>query len=204
MKICSTRLAVLAALTIGAVASSFAQPITFKVGAGRPSQQIALVESVTDFETFTARSDKVTGTVVFDPVRRTGSGKLSVSVASLDTGIATRDEHLRSSTWLDAEKYPTITFETTEVRHVRGDEYRVTGKFTLHGVTKTITVPVTAKYLKESDATRQAGFRGDVLQVKTTFKVNLSDYGITIPGPARGKVAETVTISVTAYAQSGT
>jgi polyisoprenoid-binding protein YceI len=178
-------------------------PIEFKVGAGRASQQIAQVESVTDFETFTARTDKVSGSITFDPATRSGGGRIVVSAATLDTGIPTRNDHMRGPGWLDTERFPEIVFESSRVEHVRGDEYRAAGKLTLHGVTKTITLPVTVKLLRESEATRRAGFRGDVLQVRTKFDVKLADYGIRIVGAATGKVAETVTISVTVYGQSG-
>lgn len=193
----------LTALLAIASISAFASPMTFKVGAGRQTQQLASVESVTDFETFTGRTDRVAGTLTFDPVKRTGSGSLTVDVASIDTGIAMRNDHMKGGMWLDAEKHPTITFNTTKVQHVKGDLYKVTGSYTMKGVTKTITTDATVKHLKASDATAKAGFKGDVLQVKTAFKVKLSDFGITIGGAATGKVNNEVTISVVVYGQSG-
>jgi polyisoprenoid-binding protein YceI len=188
---------------LAAISLVQASPITFKIGGGTPAQQIATVESVTDFETFTGRSDDLKGSITFDPVAKTGSGKIQIGVASLDTGIPTRNQHLQSETWLDAAKFPSIVFESTSVKSLGGDKFAVTGKFTLHGVTKTITTNATVKYLKASDSTRKANFKGDVLQIKTSFKIKISDYGIKIAGPATGKVSDTVTISATAYAQSG-
>lgn len=183
--------------------SAFAQAVTFKVGAGRQTQQIAQVESVTDFETFTGRTDKVTGSLSFDPSKRTGSGRLVVDAASIDTGIPLRNDHMRGPQWLNTDKNPNIIFETTSVRFVRGENYTVTGRFTMNGVTRNVTTTATVKHLKESAATKGAGFKGDVLQVKTNFKVKLSDFGITIGGAATGKVANDVTISVVVYGQSG-
>ena len=58
--------------------------------------------------------------------------------ASIDTRDANRDAHLRSADFFDAEKYPTITFRSTSVEHVSGDEYKVTGDLTMHGVTKPV------------------------------------------------------------------
>lgn len=194
-----TALSILAVLS----ASAFAAPVTFKVGAGRQTQQIATVESVTDFETFTGRTDKVTGSMIFDPAKKTGSGKITVDVASIDTGIDLRDEHMRGEMWLNTAKFASIIFETTGVRHISGDLYAVSGKFTMKGVTKTITTRATVKHLKQSEATQKAGFKGDVLQVKTSFNVKLGDFGVKIPAPAQGKVNENVTISVVLYGQSG-
>ena len=190
-------LVALAAVTAGAA------PVTFHIGKGSPAAQIAQVESVTDFETFTGRTSAVSGTINFDAAKRTGSGSIVIDAGSIDTGIAARNEHMRSAGWLDTEKYKTITFTTTKVQFVKGSTYKVTGKLTLHGVTKTVTTNVDVKHMKASQTTQKAGFKGDVLQVKTSFKVKLSDYGIAIPAIAKGKVAETVTLSVTTYAQSG-
>lgn len=192
------------ALGLLAVSSSaFAQTQEFKVGAGNATQQIAQVESFTDFETFTGRTDKVSGSMKFDPVKKTGSGKIIVDVKSIDTGIPLRNDHMLSAGWLDAAKFPTITFETTNVKFVKGDMYRVTGKLTLRGVTKTVTTDARVRYTKESATTKNAGFKGNVLQVRSTFNIKLADYGVKIPAQAKGKVAETVTISVTTYGQTG-
>lgn len=189
-----------AMLTPGAV---WGQSKTFSIGKGTPAQQLAQVESVTDLETFTGRTDKLTGWITFDPVRRTGSGTVLVDLASLDTGIPLRNDHMRDKGWLDTKRFPEAKFEVTEVRAQKGENYRVTGNFTLRGVSRKITTNATVKHLKESKTTQNAGFKGDVLQVKSSFKIRLSDYGIKVSGPATGKVAPNVTISVTIYAQSG-
>jgi polyisoprenoid-binding protein YceI len=190
-----------AALALAAAGS--AQSKTYTVGGASPAQQLAQVESRADFELFTGRTDKVSGTIVFDPKAGQGSGTLTVDAASIETGIALRDEHMRSPQWLDTEKYKTITFKTENVRKTGTDTYRVYGSFTLRGVTRKITTTVTLRHRPASEATRKAGFKGDVVQVRTSFDVKLADYGIKIPAQAAGKVAETVTISLTVYGQTG-
>jgi polyisoprenoid-binding protein YceI len=60
-------------------------------------------------------------------------------VASISTADAKRDGHLRSPDFFDAEKYPLIIFKSTKVEPRGGDEYRVTGDLTMHGVTKSET-----------------------------------------------------------------
>ncbi len=194
-------LATLIALTT--VTASQAAPINFKIGSGNQTQQIAQVESATDFETFTGRTDKVTGNLKFDVAKKTGSGKIIIDAASINTGIDLRDEHMRGPNWLDTNKYKTITFETTNVKFVKGNSYKVTGKLTLHGVTKTVSTNVDVKYLKASDSTKKAGFKGDVLQLKTNFNIKLSDFKVMVPDMAKSKVSNNVKISVTVYGQSG-
>src|SRR5204863_9153690 len=58
-----------------------------------------------------------------------------VDVESIDTGDPNRDAHLRSPDFFDAEKYPTLNFKSTKIEHVHGNDYNVTGDFTMHGVT---------------------------------------------------------------------
>lgn len=62
--------------------------------------------------------------------------------ASIDTRNMLRDAHLRSTAFFDVKKYPTITFTSTNVQHVDGRNYQVTGNLTLHGVTKPVTFDV--------------------------------------------------------------
>lgn len=180
-----------------------AAPAKFSiVGDKLEYRNLATVESTTEFETFTGKTTKVSGDFTFDPAKKTGSGTIVVDMASLDTGIPSRNDHLRSAGWLDTDKYPNATFKTTKVANVKGDDYNVTGQFTLHGVTKTVTSNAKVKYRAESADTKKAGFAGNVAHVFARFNVKLSDYGIKIPDIAKGKVQETVTVTVSAYATS--
>lgn len=190
-----------ALLAVAALAPG--QTKTYTIGGASPAQQLAQVESDADFEQFTGKTHKVTGTIKFDAKAGTGSGTISVDAASITTGIDLRDEHMRSPQWLDTDKHPKITFKTLNVKRTSGDNFRVYGTFTLHGVSRNITVSATVKHRPASEATRAAGFKGDVVQVRTRFTVKLADYGIKIPSQAVGKVAETVTVSISAYGQSG-
>ncbi|HVE99377.1 MAG TPA: YceI family protein [Mycobacteriales bacterium] len=76
-----------------------------------------------------------------DPTR--SSAEVEVALASVDTGNAQRDEHLRTSDFFEVETFPTMTFRSTkaEVRDV--DEYTLHGDLTIHGVTKPVRFDVT-------------------------------------------------------------
>lgn len=188
-------------LLVVAAALAVAQPKPFKVVQDKLAyRNLATVESTTEFETFTGRTTAVGGSLRFDPKSHTGSGYIEVAAGSLDTGIEARNGHLRSATWLDSEKYPSIRFDATKVAYVGGDNYKVTGKLTLHGVTRSITASVRVRYRAESADTQKVGFAGDVVQVYTRFNLKLSDYGIKIPAVAAGKVGETVSVTLSAYA----
>lgn len=75
-----------------------------------------------------------------DPTR--SSVTFTIEVASIDTANPKRDEHLRSADFFDVQKYPEITFRSKRIGRKSGDTYEVTGEFTMHGVTREITVPV--------------------------------------------------------------
>lgn len=70
------------------------------------------------------------------------SVKASADVSTLATGDEQRDAHLKSADFFDAAKYPEITFQSTAVKSLGGDEFQVTGDLTMHGTTKSVTFAV--------------------------------------------------------------
>ena len=86
---------------------------------------------------------KISGTVDYDPkdVSKTVI-EVSIDAASLDTGVAMRDNDLRSPHWFEVEKYPTITFKSTKVEADGPGKLKATGDLTLHGVTKSVVLDV--------------------------------------------------------------
>jgi polyisoprenoid-binding protein YceI len=98
---------------------------------------------------------------------------LTIQAASIDTASENRDKDLRSPNFFDVEKYPTITFKSTKVTPKSGDSYDVTGDFTMHGVTKTITVPVRHGGFVKTGQGEKAGFE------LVNFTLNRKDFGIT-------------------------
>lgn len=92
---------------------------------------------------FTVRGSfkTVSGTV------RTEGGRLvgveaTIDPASIETGNADRDNHLRSGDFLDAQQYPQMTFRSTSVQQQGENRYQVTGDLTMHGVTRPVTLDV--------------------------------------------------------------
>ena len=84
------------------------------------------------------------GTVDLDPANVTGSSVAAlVDVASIDTGEAQRDGHLRSPDFFDTAKYPTATFKSTKITKI-GEGYDVVGDLELHGVTKPVILHMEA------------------------------------------------------------
>src|SRR6267378_166036 len=88
--------------------------------------------------------DDFSGAISVDEANPSVSSvEFAIKAPSIDTGVADRDKHLRSADFFDAEKYPEISFKSTSIKASgKKDVYDVTGVFTMHGVTKTITLPV--------------------------------------------------------------
>jgi len=116
---------------------------------------------------------KTSGTVVLDDSDFTQAQvQVSIEAASLDTREPQRDAHLRSADFLDAEKYPTLTFRSTQISP-DGDGYSMSGDLTIHGVTKPVTFAVEAPtpVAKDPWGGTRRGF-------EATGEINRKDFGL--------------------------
>jgi len=111
-----------------------------------------------------------TGTLVTDgDTLKEATG--TIQVQSIDTGVAQRDNHLRTADFFDATNHPTITFKTKRVEK-SGDDLILIADFTMRGVTKELRLPATlSKPIKDPWGNTRVG-----LEAKT--KLNRKDYGI--------------------------
>lgn len=93
------------------------------------------------FSNPSARFDKIEGSVQLDKADLTKSSvSVTLLVESLDTGVAKLDEVLKSPDFLDATRYPTITFKSTKIEKTGGNGLKITGDLTVHGVTRPVTL----------------------------------------------------------------
>jgi polyisoprenoid-binding protein YceI len=97
----------------------------------------------------------------------------SIDASSLDTADERRDQHLRSSDFLDAEHYRWIIFRSTGVEPVNGDEVRMAGNLTIHDVTRPVTLDVEF----HGFGTGMAGERRAAFTAHTT--INRTLWGLT-------------------------
>lgn len=142
----------------------------------------------------------ISGTISFDPANPGATtGRIELAVSSLKVGNSMMNDHLQGANWLDSATHGTITFEALKLANVKtaGDKTTadVTGKLTVKGVTKEITVPVSFTYLPGKLGQRQQNAKGDLLVVRTAFSINRSDYGINA-GKMDDKVAETIELTL--------
>jgi polyisoprenoid-binding protein YceI len=115
----------------------------------------------------------ISGTIQADGAKPEASSvEFTVKTASIDTGVPDRDKHLQSADFFEAEKYPEMTFKSTRIKPVGKDRYEVTGTFTLRGVSKELTLPVTfLGFAKDPRGNEKAGF-------ETSVTLNRKDFGM--------------------------
>ena len=117
---------------------------------------------------------KLTGTVRYDPARPTESSvQAEVDVSTIDTREPKRDAHLKNADFFDVEKYPTMTFKSTKIEPAGAGKLKVTGDFTLRGVTKQVVFDVDGLTEPIKD---RAGQR---MGAAATAKINRKDFGMT-------------------------
>jgi polyisoprenoid-binding protein YceI len=175
-------------LLLAAVSMSFAQGFKVKATGEQTfnfedkRNQVKFF-STTPLEDITGISKDVKGKVTLDVADvKKMNGSITISVTSIKTAIDLRDEHLRSENWLNADKFPEITFSIKKVGDVKvaADnklEAKVTGDFTVHGVTKETVADVTLTYLDANEQTKQFA-PGDLLGVQAKFNIALSDFDV--------------------------
>jgi len=113
------------------------------------------------------------GTIVADFGNLDSSSvEFTIQATSIDTKNEKRDGHLRSADFFDVEKYPEISFKSSKITKIDGDSYAVAGAFTMHGVSKEITL--TVDFLGEMTA--MGGTRAGY---ELTTTINRKDFEIT-------------------------
>ncbi|MDQ1443582.1 MAG: hypothetical protein QOI20_46 [Acidimicrobiaceae bacterium] len=82
------------------------------------------------------------GEFVVGEVPEESSVEVTIKAASISTGEAKRDEHLRSADFFDVEQFPELTFRSTSVAKGKGGHWNVSGDLTVRDVTRPITLDV--------------------------------------------------------------
>ena len=142
----------------------------------------------------------ISGSVTFDPENPSATkGKIVVATTSLHVPNPMMKTHLQGGQWMDATKYPEITFEAKELKNVKvtGDSTTAdaVGTLTIKGVAKEFTTPVKLTYLKDKLGQRVPNMKGDLLVIRSTFTIKRSDFGIN-PGAPQEKVSNDIELSL--------
>ena len=115
---------------------------------------------------------KTTGVIQQDDKDVTKSkAEITIDATTINTRVDKRDAHLKSPDFFDVEKFPTITFKSMKITKGEGNNLKVDGDLTMHGVTKPVVLKV--EYTPETLAGGKT-LRG----VTATTKVNRKDFGL--------------------------
>lgn len=188
-------------LTVAAalVGNAFGETMTFDFkdpkGVNNAAFKLdALLESVN------GSANGISGTVKFDPSNPAATtGKIVVDAKTLMVPNPMMKQHLHSDLWMDTAKFPEITFETKSLTNVKTSGINttadVTGKLTIKGITKEITVPVKFTYLKDKLRQRVPNMKGDLLVIRARFEIKRSEFGIN-PGQMEDKVSDEIELTL--------
>ena len=192
-----TRLAILASILLTQAAFAAPQTFDFKDPKGVNSASFRVDAPL---EAVNGSANGISGTITFDPANPADTkGKITVTTASMTVPNPMMNGHLHGEMWLEATKYPEITFEAKEVKNTKTTDNvttaDVTGTFTLKGVSKDITIPVKFTYLKDKLGQRVPNQKGDLLVIRSTFTIKRSDFGI-MPGQMEEKVSDAIELTL--------
>ena len=135
---------------------------------------------------FYGRFNELEGTIDWD-AEDGPSFDVSIKIESVDSGNEALDKHLKNADFFDAKQFPTMTFKSTGAKKM-GDNWKVTGEMTMHGVTKPVEVDM--EFVGRADVGR-----GDRVGFETTFTIKRSDFGMNW-GVENGALGDTTKIIV--------
>jgi len=123
--------------------------------------------------------DSFDGSIVYDD-QKLAASSVSVTIAdsSINTKNTRRDNHLRSADFFEVDKYPAITFKSTKVIPGKDKEhFQVVGDFTMHGVTKPVTLDV--EFMGMGTIAMGGNVMGTRAGFSATTTINRKDFNIT-------------------------
>ncbi len=189
-----------ALILAGFAASTLAAPQTFDFKDPKGVNNVVF-QLDAPLEAINGSANGISGIVTFDPANPAATkGRILVAAESLHVPNPMMKQHLHGAQWLDVAKHAEIAFEAKQFKNVKADGDKTTaevsGTFTLKGVTRDLTVPVTLTYLKDKLGARSNGqMQGDLLVIRASFQIKRSDFGINPKAP-EDKVADTIALTL--------
>lgn len=133
------------------------------------------------YSTHRGRFNTTTGKLSLDVAEKTGSVEVNIDTASIDTGFAKLEEHLRGEDFLDVKKFPKMTFKSSKFDFEGDNLSSIEGELTLHGVTKPVTLTVT-----HFKCAVHPMFKKDVCGATASTTIKRTEFGVTKYAPAVG------------------
>lgn len=188
-----SRLVVLSAFALGLFATAQAATETYTVDPVHSAIGFNIRHFVSKVP---GKFNKFSGTIVIDRDNlEKSSAEASIEVASLDTENQKRDDHVRSSDFFDAAKYPTITFKSTSWKKTGENTFDVSGNLTIKDVTKPVV-------LKATSLGFGPGMNGAQLSGwEATTTINKKEFNVKDPAMLDPALGDDVTITINVEAQ---
>ena len=127
------------------------------------------------------RFNRTSGKIAIDTAAKKGSADIAMETASVSSGIDKLDEHLRSDDFLNAAKYPQITFKSTDFVFDGDNVKSARGELTINGVTRPVTFTTNVFKCAENPMLKRKQCGADL---QATIK--RSDFGVKYALPALG------------------
>ena len=119
------------------------------------------------------RFEEFSGHVVVGDDPTDSSFEVDIQAGSINTNEETRDQHLRSADFLDAEQWPGISVKGSNPQHVKGEDFRITADLTIRDVTKPVEIEFTLEGVtKDPWGGTRAIYSGN-------FSINREEFGVT-------------------------
>jgi polyisoprenoid-binding protein YceI len=134
------------------------------------------------------RFNRTSGKVMLDPESATGSIHIAIETASISTGLAELEAHLRGKDFLDAERYPQITFTSDKLSFNKDQLVAADGILTLHGISKPVHLMVDHFYCGMNLITLK-----NACGANATTTIKRSDFGVDKYAP---KLADEINIAI--------
>jgi polyisoprenoid-binding protein YceI len=170
---------VLAPLVALATATALAAPVTYVLDSKHTYPSFA-ADHMGGLSVWRGKFTDTTGKVVYDKDAKSGSIDVTVNMSSVDFGNAKLDEHAKSAEIFDAAKFPTATFSGKFTQWSGATPTEAQGTFTLHGVSKPLTLKIDSFMCKPSPMTKK-----EVCGADASATFDRSDYGVSF-GQAYG------------------
>jgi polyisoprenoid-binding protein YceI len=163
----------LPALMLALVAgSALAESVTYQIDPGHTYPSFE-ADHFGGLSVWRGKFDKSSGTVVIDKDKGSGTVDIAVDTSSIDFGNPKLNEHAKSGEMFDVAKFPTATYKGTLAGFKNGAPTRVDGQFTLHGVTKPLTLTINSFMCKPNPLDHKEHCGADL-----SGTLNRADYGI--------------------------
>jgi polyisoprenoid-binding protein YceI len=133
------------------------------------------------FSTMQGRFEKSSGKITLDRAHKTGSVNIDIETASLSTGFAKRDDHLRSPDFFNAAEFPKISYKSSAIKFNGDTPSSVEGTLTMAGVSKPVTLTIDAFKCGTNPMNKK-----ELCGAGATAQVKRSDFGIKYGLPGIG------------------